>query len=144
MRSGFKFPVILQVLFVNLMPRVTRYGFPRLDYRGHGVRVFLDSCGIEEVRTAYRSPWQNPFVERFVGTLRRELLDHIVVLSERYLTRLLKEFVNDYYHVARPHQGLDGDTPSGSKQPASIEGPTELLSFPVCGGLHHRYELMAA
>ena len=111
---------------------------------GHGVRVFLDSCGIEEVRTAYRSPWQNPFVERFVGTLRRELLDHIVVLSERYLTRLLKEFVNDYYHVARPHQGLDGDTPSGSKQPASIEGPTELLSFPVCGGLHHRYELMAA
>ena len=78
---------------------------------GYGVRAFLDSCGIEEVRTAYKSPWQNPFIERFVGTLRRELLNHVIVLSEDHLNRLLREFITEYYHVARPHQGLDGDTP---------------------------------
>jgi len=78
---------------------------------GNDVRAFLDSCGIEEVRTAYRSPWQNPFVERFIGTLRRELIDHVIVLSQRYLERLLQEFIKEYYHVARPHQGLNGGTP---------------------------------
>ena len=56
---------------------------------GNGVRAFLDSCGIEEVRTAYRSPWQNPYVERFIGTLRRELLDHVIVLSQNHVERLL-------------------------------------------------------
>ncbi|MFC1540234.1 integrase core domain-containing protein [Gemmatimonadota bacterium] len=72
---------------------------------GHGVRAFLGSCGIEEVRTAYRSPWQNPYVERFIGTLRRELLDHVIVLGVNHLKRLLKEYIEDYYHLARPHQG---------------------------------------
>ncbi len=56
-----------------------------------GVRKFLDSCNIREVRTAYRSPWQNPYIEKFFGTLRRELLDHVIVLSERNLNRLLSE-----------------------------------------------------
>ena len=111
---------------------------------GYRVQLFLTSCGIEEVRSAYQSPWQNPFVERFMGTLRRELLDHLIVLSQRHLDRLLWEFVEEYYHVARPHQGLAGDTPMGSDTPESIEEPTELISFPVCGGLHHRYERMAA
>ncbi len=111
---------------------------------GNGVRAFLDSCGIEEVRTAYRSPWQNPFVERFIGTLRREMLDHVIVLSQSHLERLLREFIEDYYHVARPHQGLDGDTPvSQTKQP-EISGPSKLISIPVLGGLHHRYVRVAA
>ena len=78
---------------------------------GDGVRKFLDSCNIEEVRTAYRSPWQNPYIERFFGTLRRELLDHVIVLNERHLNRLLREYIEQYYHRARPHQGLDRDTP---------------------------------
>jgi transposase InsO family protein len=111
---------------------------------GHGVRTFLDSCGIEEVRTAYRSPWQNPFVERFVGTLRRELLDHVIVLSESHLNRLLTEYIKEYYHVARPHQGLGGDTPVASGKPEPVYHPSKLISFPVCGGLHHRYERLAA
>ena len=111
---------------------------------GHGVKAFLDSCGIEEVRTAFKSPWQNPFIERFVGTLRRELFDHVIVLSERHLNRLLRDYIDNYYHVARPHQGLNGETPVVGKTPAPINGPSKLISFPVCGGLHHRYERVAA
>jgi putative transposase len=112
---------------------------------GGGVRDFLDSCGIEEVRTAYRCPWQNPFVERLVGTLRRELLDHVIVLGQGHLERLLREFIEEYYHVARPHQGLDGDAPIAQpKADAPIIGPTRLISTPILGGLHHRYQRVAA
>ena len=68
----------------------------------HGVKAFLKSSGIEKVRTAYRSPWQNPFVERFFGTLRKELLDHVIVLNTSHLERLLTEFIEDYYHTDRP------------------------------------------
>ncbi len=103
-----------------------------------------DSCNIEEVRTAYRSPWQNPYIERFVGTLRRELLDHVIVLSERHLNRLVREYLEQYYHSARPHQGLDGGTPVAIKKPNVAAGPLKLISFPICGGLHHRYERVAA
>jgi putative transposase len=111
---------------------------------GNGVRAFLDSCGIEEVRTAYRSPWQNPFVERFIGTLRREMLNHVIVLGQGHLERLLREFIEEYYHVARPHQGLDGDTPVLQTKQPHILGPSKLISIPVLGGLHHRYIRVAA
>ena len=111
---------------------------------GNGVRAFLDSCGIEEVRTAYRSPWQNPFVERYIGTLRREMLDHVIVLSQRHLERLLREFIEDYYHIARPHQGLNGDTPVLQTKQPQILGPSKLISVPVLGGLHNRYVRVAA
>ena len=112
---------------------------------GNGVGDLLDSCRIEKVRTAYRCPWQNPFVERFVGTLRRELLDHVIVLGQGHLERLLREFIEAYYPPARPHQGLDGDTPI--PQPpadAPIPGPTKLIATPILGGLHHRYHRVAA
>jgi transposase InsO family protein len=111
---------------------------------GHGVKAFLKSSGIEEVKTAYRSPWQNPFVERLGGTLRRELLDHVIVLNQRHLERLLKEFIEEYYHTARPHQGLNGDTPFPQGQPSEITGPSKLISIPVLGGLHHCYQRVAA
>ncbi|MCJ7751241.1 MAG: integrase core domain-containing protein [Armatimonadetes bacterium] len=107
---------------------------------GHGVRAFLISCGILEVRTAYQSPWQNPYIERFIGTLRRELLDHVIVLNQHHLERLLKEFIADYYHPARPHQGLSGETPL----PQPLPGKGEIVSVPVLGGLHHRYLRLAA
>jgi putative transposase len=111
---------------------------------GVGVPAFLEGCGIEEVPTACHSPWQNPFVERFFGTLRREFLDHVIPLSQSHLERLLAEFIERYYHVARPHQGLGGETPIPQERPAPIDGPTELVSIPVLGGLHHRYERVAA
>ena len=111
---------------------------------GDGVRHFLESCGVEEVRTAYRSPWQSPYVERFIGTLRRELLDHVIILSQAHLERLLTEFIHDYYHVGRPHQGLDGGTPIPQPRTPDIAGPSKLVSIPVLGGLHHRYCQVAA
>ena len=110
---------------------------------GDELRRFLKGTGIEEVRTAFRSPWQNPFVERHVGILRRELLDHVLVLNEKHLTRLLKEFIEEYYHIARPHYGLDGETPFPTYKPAPVTDPSRLVFIPVVGGLHHRYMRMA-
>ena len=83
-------------------------------------------------------------VERFVGTLRRELLDYVIVLSQRHLERLLKEFIEEYYHTARPHQGLNGDTPIAQEKLSKITGPGKLISVPVLGGLHGRYQRVAA
>ena len=83
--------VIQQLREATPFGRQLRYLFRDNDgIYGHGVRKFLDSCNIEEVRTAYRSPWQNPYIERFFGTLRRELLDHVIVLSQKHLNRLLR------------------------------------------------------
>jgi len=133
---------------------------------GYGVRAFLESCGIEEVRTAYRSPWQNPYVERMIGTLRRELLDHVIVLGQWHLERmigtlrrelldhvivlgqwhlerLLREYLADYYHTARTHQGLGGETPIPLEANTGAEDG-ELIAIPVVGGLHHRYQRRAA
>ena len=112
---------------------------------GRGVRAFLDRCGIEEVRIAYRSPWRNPFVERSIRTLRRDLLDHIIiVLGQSHVERLLAEHIDKYYHVSRPHQGLTGEIPASQQEREPIVGPTKLVSIPVLGGLHHRYVRVAA
>ena len=96
------------------------------------------------MRIAYQSPWQSPFIERFVGTLRRELLNHVIVLSEEHMKCLLREFIEDYYHVARPQQGLDGDTPFPWEDPQDTSDSSRLVSIPVLGGLHHRYVGVAA
>ncbi len=137
--------VIQQLREATPFGRQPRYLFRDNDgIYGHGVRKFLDSCNIEEVRTAYRSPWQNPYMERFVGTLRRELLNHVIIFSESHLNSLLTEYIEQYYHCARPHQGLGGDTPESTKSQKVVEGPINLISFPVCGGLHHRYGRKAA
>ncbi|MCE5314613.1 transposase [bacterium] len=68
--------------------------------------TFLKSHHIEEVRTAYYSPWQNPYCERVIGILRRELLDYIIPLNERHLHRLLKEYIYKYYNPVRTHSSL--------------------------------------
>ncbi len=101
------------------------------------------SCGVEEVRTADMSPWQNPYVERTIGTLRRELLDHGIVLNQRHLERLLWEYLGDYYHTARPHQGLGGQTPI-PREASLGAGDGELTATPVVGGLHDGYQRRAA
>jgi hypothetical protein len=72
------------------------------------------------------------------------MLNHVIVPGQGRLERLLREFIEDYYHIARPHQGLNGDTPvSQTKQP-QISGPSKLISIAVLGGLHHRYIRVAA
>ena len=102
------------------------------------VRAF----GIEPKRTSLRSPWQNGVAERFVGSCRRDLLDHVIVLNERHLKRLMTEYVR-YYHVDRTHLGLEKQTPAG-RAAIRVAGPdSPVISMPRLGGLHHRYDLAA-
>jgi transposase InsO family protein len=96
---------------------------------------------IAEVLTAPRSPWQNPFAERVNGTIRRELLDHVIVLNEGRLRRRLHSYLR-YYHRSRTHLALDKDAP----EPRTIEPPEHgrVVALPQVGGLHHRYVRRAA
>ncbi len=105
------------------------------------VRARIKAMGIEEVVTAPRSPWQNPFVERAIGSIRRECLDHVIVLNERHLRRVLASYFN-YYHRSRTHLSLGKDTPVG--RPVQPAGGGKIVAFPQVGGLHHRYERLAA
>jgi putative transposase len=86
---------------------------------------------------AFRSPWQNGVAERWVGSCRRDLLDHVIILNERHLKRLMSSYVL-YYHEDRTHLGLAKDTPAG--RPTEIRSAREnkIQSFPRLGGLHHR------
>jgi putative transposase len=99
------------------------------------------SLGIHEVKIAPRSPWQNPYVERLIGTLRRECLDHTVVLNDAHLRRLLHDYLL-YYHSARTHLSLAKDAP----EPRPVERPHRgrIVETPLVGGLHHRYTRRAA
>ena len=96
---------------------------------------------IEEVVTAYRSPWQNPFVERLIGSIRREGTDHIVVLNEVSLRRTLKSYFL-YYGNSRTHLALEKDSPNPRLVNHPESGP--VVELPQVGGLHHRYERRAA
>ena len=101
----------------------------------------VQTMGIHEVKTAPRSPWQNPYVERLIGTLRRECLDHVVVLNEPHLRRLLREYLI-YYHGARTHLSLAKDAPEPRRVERLDEG--QIVETPMVGGLHHRYTRQAA
>ena len=99
----------------------------------------LKNMGIKEVITAARSPWQNPFVERLIGSIRRDCLDHVIVLNESHLSRILSSYF-DYYHYDRTHYGLGKDTPvERPVQPRPAKG-AKVIELPRVGGLHHRYE----
>jgi len=97
--------------------------------------------GIEQIVTAPRSPWQNGYCERVIGTIRQECLDHVIVLGERHLKRVLKEYLV-YYHESRTHLGLEKDSPEPRAIQGQDVGPVD--SKPVLGGLHHRYYRKAA
>ena len=97
--------------------------------------------GIQEVLSAPRSPWQRAYVERVIGTIRRECLDHVIVLNEASLYRQVKSFLA-YYHESRTHLSLAKDT----SEPRPVR-PLELgavVAIPQVGGLHHCYERRAA
>jgi putative transposase len=106
---------------------------------GNEFRRRVQSLGVKEVITAPRSPWQNAFAERLIGSIRRECLDHVVVLNERHLRRLLKKYLT-YYHGSRTHLGLGKDAP----EPRAVMSQGKILAIPQVGGLHHRYERRAA
>jgi len=108
---------------------------------GGAVVALTQSMGIEEVVVAPRSPWQNPYVERLIGSIRRECLDHVIVWNERSLRRILRSYFQ-YYEKSRTHLALAKDAP----KPRAVDRPENgrIVAIPQVGGLHHRYERRAA
>jgi putative transposase len=111
--------------------------FDRDSKFGDDVVSLARGIGSLSVRTAFRSRWQNGIAERWVGSCRRDLLDHVIVLNERHLKRLMAEYVR-YDHHDRTHLGLAKDTPIG-RAVASASAGNVLQSCSRSGGLHHRY-----
>lgn len=101
----------------------------------------FQALGLEEVRIAPRSPWQSPYIERLIGSVRRECLDHVIVFNQAHLYGLLKSYF-PYYHRSRTHLTLDKDAP----EPRPVQGPSEgkIVAIDEVGGLHHHYERLAA
>ena len=108
---------------------------------GETVRRRIKRLGMENVIAAPRSPWQNPFVERVIGSIRRDCLDHVIVINEPHLRRILREYLS-YYHTCRTHLSLNKDPP----EPRIVEPPElgNIVAFPRAGGLHHRYSRIVA
>jgi transposase InsO family protein len=108
---------------------------------GHVFQQRVKGMGVAEVLTTPQSPWQNPFAERLIGSIRRECLNHVLVLGERHLRRTLARYFA-YYHRARTHLSLEKDAPHGRP----IEWPELGKVIPIreVGGLHHRYVRRAA
>jgi transposase InsO family protein len=102
----------------------------------------MESLGIRPARTAYRSPWQNGVAERWIGSVRRELLAHVVVFNERHLRQLLRQYVA-YYHHDRTHLALAKETPGGRRPLVPRQAHPAVVSLPRLGGLHHRYDIAA-
>ena len=92
--------------------------------------------GIEEVLISPRSPWQNPYAERVIGSIRRECLDHVIILNADHLQRVLRDYFA-YYHTDRPHMSLESNAPDKRE----VESPENgrVVSLPRVRGLHHRY-----
>jgi putative transposase len=107
---------------------------------GAEFRNRVKAMQIEELITAPHSPWQNPYTERLIGSIRRECLDHLIVLSEEHLRNILKSYFS-YYHNTRPHEALEKNSPN----PRTIESARRglIISIPEVGGLHHRYQCAA-
>jgi putative transposase len=108
---------------------------------GLALRDRVKGLDIEEVVIAPHSPWQNPYAERVIRTLRRECLDHVIVLGETHLRLIVRRYLN-YYHGSRTHLALEKDAP----EPRSIQRPEQgrVIEIPEVGGLHHRYVRRAA
>jgi hypothetical protein len=117
---------------------------PRFVHRDRGSALeglgdFLRRLGCEEeVVSAPRSPWQNPFVERVIGSIRRDLLDHVIVLGHVHARSLLRRYADS----TRTHLSLAKDSPDGRAVSGPEHGP-RIVSRPILGGLHHRYERAA-
>ena len=102
----------------------------------------MKSFGIQPKRTSFRSPWQNGVADRWVGNCRHDLLDHVIVLNERHLKRLVNEYVR-YYHEDRTHLALAKETPAGREAVSKPNSGARIIAMPRLGSLHHRYDLAA-
>ncbi len=99
----------------------------------------VKNMGINEVITAPQSPWQNPYVERLIGSIRRDCLNHVIVLNEKHLKQILSSYF-EYYHYDRTHYSLDKDTPIARPMQHRPDNCAKVIELPRVGGLHHRYE----
>lgn len=108
---------------------------------GQVFRNRLVAMAITDVLTASRSPWQNGHVERLIGSVRRECLDHVIALNEQQLRRVLNSYFA-YYNRTRTHLALGKDAPEPRSPANDDDGP--IITIPEVGGLHHRYERLAA
>lgn len=108
---------------------------------GEVVKEAVSAIGLSPTRTSFRSPWQNGIAERWVGSCRQDLLDHVIPLNEKHLKRILLEYIR-YYHEDRTHLGLKKDTPI-CRVKAKAGGDPQIMSAARLGGLHHRYDLAA-
>jgi putative transposase len=118
-----------------------RYLIHDRDHAFDGLGPTAKAMGIDEVVTAPHAPWQNAFVERFVGSARRECFDHVIVFNEAGLQRLMTLYCS-YHERSRTHLSLDKDTPI--PRPVTPPGDGTVVAIPLVGGLHHRYERRAA
>jgi putative transposase len=100
----------------------------------------VENMGIERIVTSPRSPWRNAYVERLIGTIRRECLNHVIVVDDRHLKRILAAYFR-YYHDWRTHQALEMDCPEPRAIRAADRG--RVVEIPEIGGLHHHYERIA-
>jgi transposase InsO family protein len=109
--------------------------------RGEHFHQRITNMGIEEVKIAPRSPWQNPYCERVIGSIRRDLLDHVIVLNERHLRRVLQAYFA-YYHDWRTHRSLEMDAP----MLRPVQGPElgAVRKVAEVSGLHHHYDRQVA
>jgi len=103
------------------------------------VVAFIKAMGTKSVRISYRSPWQNGTAERWIGSCRRELLEHVVIFGEWHLVRLVRSYIS-YYHEDRCHLGLNKDTPNQRRITPRPSPTAKVVALPRVGGLHHRYE----
>ena len=99
--------------------------------------------GIEVIPTPIAAPKANAHCERFIGTLRRDCLDHMIILNERHRYRIVNEYTT-YYNESRPHQGIGQQIPSSPAQPEYGDVDGKIISLPVLGGLHHDYRRRVA
>ncbi len=106
---------------------------------GGWLRQRVKNVGIEEVVTAYHSPWQNTYVERLNGSIRRECTDHVILFGESHLRRILRSYFA-YYNEDRTYLGLKKDTPMNRPTSSRASPKSRLLELPRVGGLHYRYE----
>ncbi len=113
--------------------------FDRDSIFSSAVRSFINTLGMKPSQTAFRCPWQNPVAERFVGSLRRDLLDHVIAFDENHLRRLISDYLL-YYHYDRTHLGLEKQTPNRRQVSKRPSPDAEVGGLPRVGGLHHRYE----
>jgi len=127
-------------------PESCAYRYAILDRDGNfgkEVTDFLTASGLKPTRISPASPWQNGIAERWIGSCRRDLLNHVLIFNKAHLRRLVKDYVV-YYQTDRTHDGLEKDTPATRPVAPKPAESAQLVSFPRIGGLHHRYDWQQA